>query len=84
MTSSPFEGKFDGPFVVQHKMTDGNYDVAMSSRKKSIKRCHVNVLKPCENEANPRENVTSLHPALSVVSINVGNVSLVGEEEETI
>lgn len=57
----------------------------MPSWKTSVKRCHVNVLKPYyENEANPRENVTSLHPALSAVSIGGGNVSLVGEEEETI
>lgn len=80
MVSSPFEAKFDGPFVVKRKLTDENYEVSMPLRKKSVKRCHVNLLKPYYE----KENSTSLHPALSAVSIGGGNVSLVGEEEETI
>lgn len=43
MTSSPFEAKFDGPFVVQRKLTDENYDVTMPSRKKPVKLCYVNL-----------------------------------------
>lgn len=85
MVSSPFEAKFDGPFVVKRKLTDENYDVLMPSRKKSVKRCHVNLLKPYyEKETKSVENLTSFHPALSTASIGGVNVSLVGEEEETI
>ncbi len=46
IVSSPFEAKFDGPFVEQHKLSDENYEVTTSSRKKSVKRYHVNLLKP--------------------------------------
>ncbi len=34
----PFESKFDGPFFVQHKLSDENYEVITSSQKNSVKR----------------------------------------------
>ncbi|XP_058618161.1 uncharacterized protein LOC131531435 isoform X1 [Onychostoma macrolepis] len=85
IVSSPFEAKFDGPFVVQRKLSDENYEVITSSRKKSVKRYHVNSLKPYyENETKAVPNKISAHSVLSSVSVGEGKMSLVGEEEETI
>ncbi len=55
------------------------------SRRKSVKRCHENILKPYyETKRKPLGKLMPSHPALSVASVGRGNVSLVGEEEETL
>lgn len=64
---------------------DEDYDVITSSRKKSVKGYHVNLLKPYyENETKSVTNQISVHSVLSYLSVSGGKVSLFGEEEETI
>lgn len=40
LVCSPFEAKFDGPYVVQRKVSDLNYVIVTPGRKKSTKLSH--------------------------------------------
>lgn len=85
IVSSPFEAKFEGPFVVKRKLSDENYEVITSSRRKSVKLYHVNLLKPYyENKSKSVSNQMPANSVLSSASVGEVKVSLVGEEEETI
>lgn len=83
VVSSPFEAKFDGPFVVQRRLSDENYEIKTDSRKKSVKLYHVNLLKPYYEKTNSVTNHVSVHSVLFSVSVCGDKASLVGGEEET-
>lgn len=46
LVNCPFQAKFAGPFMVMEKLTDLNYLIAMPGRRKLVRLCHVNFLKP--------------------------------------
>lgn len=79
VVSCPFEARFGGPFVVQCKLSE-NYEIITPSQEKSVKRYHVNLLKPhYETKIDPVESETSVHPILSAASTD-GKVVLGGRK----
>lgn len=46
LVNSPFQAKFTGPYTVAEKLSDLNYMVATPGRRRSVRFCHVNFLKP--------------------------------------
>lgn len=45
LPSSLFEAKFEGPYVIKRRLSDENYIVATSHRRRSTRLYHVNLLK---------------------------------------
>ncbi len=86
LVCSPFEAKFDGPYVVQCKVSALNYVIATPGWKKSTKLCHINLLKPFYESQNEMNAVSSksVQPALPVVSVLHGSSNLMGGEKEDI
>lgn len=65
----PFEAKFDGPYVVQRKVSEENYVIGTPGRRKATKLCHVNLLKPFyENQIGETHSV-DLDPVHSILSV---------------
>lgn len=46
LVSSPFQAKYSGPFTVKERVSDLNYLLATPGRRKAVRLCHVNLLKP--------------------------------------
>lgn len=86
LVCSPFEAKFDGQYVVQHKLSDLNYVIATSGRKKSTKLCHINLLKPFYESKKEMKAVSpkSVQSALPAVSVLQGRSNVMGGEKEDI
>ncbi len=65
LPSSPFEAKFEGPYVIKHRLSDENYVVATPHRRRSTRLNHVNLLKPFyekskSNSENPIHSVLAI------------------------
>lgn len=46
VVDSPFQAKFFGPCNVVHRVSEQNYLIKMPNKRKSIRMCHVNLVKP--------------------------------------
>lgn len=57
LRGQPLEAKFQGPYIIEKKISDVNYVVSTPDRRKSKRLCHINMLKEYhernENESNP-------------------------------
>ncbi len=68
LPSSPFEAKFEGPYVIKHRLSDENYIVATPHRRRSTQFYHVNLLKPFyEKSKSNSEN--SIHSVLAISDV---------------
>ncbi len=76
--SSPFEAKFEGPYVVKRRLSDENYMVATPHRRKSTQLYHVNLLKPYYER--PRLSSESSIPSVLCAVSDVKNFP--SEEKE--
>lgn len=56
LPSSPFEAKFEGPYVVKRKLSDENYEIFTPFRRKLTQLYHVNLLKPYYEKSNGEVN----------------------------
>lgn len=60
LIESPFPAKFFGPCNVVRRLSEQNYLIEMPNRRKSVKVCHVNLLKPyltCDNGVTQESSV---------------------------
>ena len=57
VVGSPFQAKFSGPHKIVRKVSDTNYIVSTPHRRRSTQLCHVNLLKPYFERAEPEKIV---------------------------
>ena len=50
--SSPFQAKFAGPYTVTKKLSDHNYVLTIPDRRKNLRQCRANLLKPYHERPN--------------------------------
>ncbi len=67
LPSSPFDAKFEGPYVIKRRLSDENYILATPHRRRSTQLYHVNLLKPYYKNAKSNSE-SSVHSVLFEMS----------------
>ena len=64
VSGNPLSARYFGPYVVDEKLSDLNYVIVTSDRRKQKQLCHINMLKPYID----RDNAVVVHPVNVVKS----------------